>query len=103
MELSSQFADKGVLFDVIGLLGVLVYVGSYSALQFGRLDGNSIQYCVYNGSAATLVLISLFHDFNLASAIIQIVWISVSLYGFFRYFQRNRRNKVNKTVQSAVL
>ena len=75
------------IYDSIGLLGVCFYIGSYSALQFGRIDGNSITYCLLNGSAASMVLVSLlFSDFNLASAIIQIVWITVSMCGLCRYW-----------------
>lgn len=75
------------IYDIIGLLGVAFYVASYSALQFGKLDGNSINYCILNGTAATLVLVSLCKDFNLASAIIQIVWITVSICGLYRYWK----------------
>lgn len=75
------------IYDIIGLLGVVFYVASYSALQFGKLDGNSINYCILNGAAATLVLVSLSKDFNLASAIIQIVWITVSIFGLYRYWK----------------
>lgn len=88
--------DSEVFYDVVGLIGVVLYVASYGALQFGKLDGNSIQYCMYNGGAASLVLISLFHDFNLPSAIIQIVWISVSGYGIYKYWQKKRRIAVEK-------
>ncbi len=83
-------------YDVIGLLGVLFYVASYSALQFGKLDGNSIYYCVLNGIAASLVLVSLTKDFNLASAIIQIVWISVSLCGLVRFWKRRMVSRVSR-------
>lgn len=72
------------LFDTIGLLGVLFYVGSYAALQLGWLDGSSLPYSLLNGCAASLVLISLTHNFNLASAVIQIVWIIISLLGIWR-------------------
>ncbi|MEM7257476.1 MAG: hypothetical protein AAF404_08815 [Pseudomonadota bacterium] len=101
MELSTLIGNRELFFDVAGLIGVFVYVGSYTALQFGRIDGNSIQYCLCNGAAASLVLISLFHDFNLASAIIQIVWISVSLFGLYRYLQRKRSNLQDGLVLSS--
>jgi hypothetical protein len=91
---------SGNIYDIIGLLGVAFYVVSYSALQFGKLDGNSINYCMLNGAAATLVLISLSKDFNLASAIIQIVWISVSLCGLYRYVKR--RSEVRSGNRSIV-
>ena len=83
-------------YDVVGLLGVLFYVTSYSALQFGKLDGNSVYYCILNGIAASLVLVSLTKDFNLASAIIQIVWISVSLCGLVRFWKRREVSRVSR-------
>ena len=84
-------------YDVVGLLGVVFYVASYSALQFGKLDGNSAFYCILNGLAATLVLISLSKDFNLASAIIQIVWITVSLCGLFRFWKNRSASRASRT------
>ncbi|OED36588.1 hypothetical protein AB833_26615 [Chromatiales bacterium (ex Bugula neritina AB1)] len=71
--------------DIAGLLGVLLYIGSYMALQLGYLDGNSLKYSVLNGFAATFVLLSLLKDFNLASALIQLVWITISLGGMYRH------------------
>ena len=76
--------DNSTLFDVVGLLGVLVYISSYGALQLGRLNGHSLLYSALNAIAATLVLISLYKDFNLASALIQVVWITVSVVGATR-------------------
>ena len=48
LEFTSGLIDTAVAYDLIGLLGVLLYVGSYSALQLGRIDGNSLCYCVLN-------------------------------------------------------
>ncbi|OED42800.1 hypothetical protein AB833_05565 [Chromatiales bacterium (ex Bugula neritina AB1)] len=90
MEFTGLLSHEQFLYDMIGLLGVLCYVCSYGALQLGRIDGNSLQYCIANGCAATLVLISLCNDFNLASAIIQVVWITVSLVGGYRYLRGRR-------------
>ncbi len=91
MEQLPEFWYAGFFYNAAGMVGVVLYVGSYSALQLGKLDGNSILYCLLNGGAASLVLISLFYDFNLASAVIQIIWISVSLFGVSRYWL-NRKN-----------
>ena len=77
-------------FDLIGLLGVVVYIASYGSLQLGKLDGNSLLYTLLNGTAAALVLVSLTRYFNLASAIIQIMWISISIVGVYRYFSASR-------------
>lgn len=91
MEPLLEFLNAGIFYNAAGMIGVLLYVGSYSALQFGKLDGNSIVYCLLNGCAASMVLISLIYDFNLASALIQVIWISVSLFGMCKYWF-NRKN-----------
>lgn len=73
-----------------GLLGVVLYLGSYAALQTGFVRGSSYAYAMLNLFAASLVLVSLFHSFNLSSAIIQIAWIVISIVGIIRlYIIRN--------------
>ncbi len=78
------------MLDLIGLLGVALYVCAYAALQWGKLHGNSVWYSVLNGVAAALVLISLWGSFNLASALIQIMWISISISGIVRTLGKRR-------------
>lgn len=77
-------------YTLIGLSGVVTYVVAYALLQLGVLDGNGVPYSVSNVAAASLVLISLTADFNLASAIIQIVWIVIGIAGLaIRAYRRN--------------
>jgi len=66
---------------LIGLTGVAVYVASYAALQLEMLDGNGALYSVMNVAGAAMVLVSLTADFNLASALIQIIWIIIGITG----------------------
>ena len=66
---------------IIGLAGVAGYVGAYALLQLGALDGNGITYALANVVAAGLVLISLINDFNLASAVTQVLWIAIGTVG----------------------
>ncbi|MEM7258591.1 MAG: cyclic nucleotide-binding protein [Pseudomonadota bacterium] len=94
MDQYAHAVDAIPLHDALGLLGVVFYIGSYAALQLGRLDGNSLSYAILNGIAASLVLVSLFKDFNLASALIQIVWINVSIVGIYRHFKRRSTQPV---------
>lgn len=84
---------NSTLFDVVGLFGVLFYIGSYGALQLGRINGHSLLYSGLNATAAILVLISLYKDFNLASVLIQITWISVSLAGATRLMLSTCKSK----------
>lgn len=68
-------------FELIGLLGFLCYIVAFGSVQLGRLDGNSTLYSLANILAASLVSISLIHEFNLASALIQGSWIVIGLTG----------------------
>ena len=84
---------NSTLFDAVGLLGVLFYIGSYGALQLGRINGHSLLYSGLNATAAILVLISLYKDFNLASVLIQITWITVSIAGASRLLLSTSKSK----------
>ena len=84
-----QFPEALSLFNYLGLLGFVTYLTSFGALQFRIIDGNSIFYTLLNVLAATLVLISLTVDFNLASALIQITWIIFGVVGLvFRLYRQ---------------
>ncbi|WP_299413475.1 cyclic nucleotide-binding domain-containing protein [uncultured Sulfitobacter sp.] len=74
------------MFDIIGLFGVGFYVAAYAALQIGLVRGTGYIYILLNLAAASFVLVSLTNDFNLSSAIIQITWIAISLFGLSRTF-----------------
>ncbi len=71
------------VFQIIGLIGFVAYIGSFAALQTKRLDGNGAAYCLLNILAAALVLVSLAEDFNLASILIQVSWIGIGVVGIF--------------------
>ena len=73
-------------YQIAGLFGVAFYLGSYAALQTGILKGSGYLYTAVNGTAATFVLISLLRDFNLSSALIQISWIVLSIFGLTRLY-----------------
>lgn len=72
------------LYDIVGLMGVAFYVSSYALLQAGWIRGSGATYTWMNLAASSLVLVSLFNDFNLSSAIIQVTWITISLGGLLR-------------------
>lgn len=71
-------------FELIGLFGFISYLLSYTLLQLGKIKGDSACYTIMNMISASLVLISLAESFNLASALIQITWILISIIGLLR-------------------
>ncbi|MBV2358519.1 hypothetical protein KUH32_01915 [Thalassococcus sp. CAU 1522] len=71
--------DLADLCNSLGILGFMAYVANYLMLSFRVLSSESVLYFVINTSAATLVLISLTQEFNMASALIQGFWITIGI------------------------
>ncbi|WP_424973814.1 cyclic nucleotide-binding domain-containing protein [Dinoroseobacter sp. S124A] len=72
--------------DMAGLAGVFFYILSYFLLQIGVLASDRYTYPVLNLLAAGCVLYSLQTHFNLASALVQLSWIAISLLGITRLY-----------------
>ncbi len=68
----------------LGVIGVGMILIGYAMQQVGRMESNSLPYLWLNLMGAVLILFSLFFQFNLPSFIIEIAWISITLYGFWR-------------------
>lgn len=69
------------LAELIGAFGFMLYVAAYSLLTLRFLSTACITYFVLNLSAASCVLIGLTASFNLASVLIQLFWVAISLVG----------------------
>jgi hypothetical protein len=76
------------LYDVVGLVGVGLVVGTYFLSQIGRMNVNRPLYPALNGVGACLILYSLSHTFNLASAVIEGFWLLISIIGLVRSLTR---------------
>ena len=74
--------------DVIGLIGVLLILITYGALTLEKMDSKSWLYSAGNGLGAVLILISLYYSFNLASFVIEIAWLAISLFGLWKAWRR---------------
>lgn len=80
--------------QLVGILGFCCYVTSYTCLSFGFLTSDHIRYYVLNTLAALLVMTSLAHEFNLASAMIQTFWITIGCVAIaLRLFRRRRARR----------
>ena len=66
------------------MIGAGLYLGTYVALQYRRDFAKTFAYSFYNFLAAVFVLISLSHSWNLSAAIIQAMWILISLFGMYK-------------------
>ncbi len=75
--------------DLIGNLGVVLIVGPYFWMQIGRISGQSPVYSLVNAVGAAFILVSLYFNFNLSAAIIEIFWLAISLMGAIRVWVKS--------------
>ncbi|MFK7754870.1 MAG: cyclic nucleotide-binding domain-containing protein [Sedimentitalea sp.] len=76
--------------NATGLFGAGTYLISYALLQLGFIKGNSYSYALLSMLAASCVMVSLLHAFNMSSFIIQTSFIVISLVGMARLFWMTR-------------
>ena len=72
------------LSTLAGCGGAALVVIAFFANQQGWLSAASSRYSLLNLIGATLILASLYRDWNLGAAIIEGFWAVISLYGLTR-------------------
>jgi hypothetical protein len=70
--------------NVIGITGVAMILLAYFFISSGRWVSDSMPYQVLNFVGAWFMLFSLYFHWNLASVIIEIAWIMISIMGMYR-------------------
>lgn len=86
----------------MGLLGVLLYIAAYAAMQIGLVRGQTYVYAGTNLAAASCVLYSLTETYNQSSALIQIMWIVISIVGIARLWLIDRTLRFDETEQDVL-
>lgn len=79
-----------MIYTIIGLLGVLMYVTGYLAIQVWQWNAAGLRYLLCNILGALFTLISLMHNFNLAAFVTQIIFLLISLYGVGKIWLNNK-------------
>ena len=85
-----------LIHNIIGIIGVTLIVGCYLLLQIERISSKDLAYSAGNALGAGLVLVSLWFDFNLSAAIVEVFWVAVSVLGMYR----NWPNRKKKTIRN---
>ncbi len=75
-------------YDCVGTIGVVMILIAYFLAQTERLSGQSLSYSTVNLVGSIMITVSLVYDFNLSSFIIEMAWISISVYGIVRARRR---------------
>lgn len=82
--------------DLIGLFGVALILIAYWALQTERLAAEDWRFSAVNGLGALLIMVSLYFSFNLASFVIEIFWLGISLFGLWKAWRRRGERAVQE-------
>ena len=68
-------------YDIAGFAGAAIFVAVYFANQQRWLRSEDWRYPFANLVGAALILVSLFFEWNFPSVVIEIFWVTISLYG----------------------
>jgi hypothetical protein len=68
----------------LGLVGSALVIAAFFANQQGWLTASDRRYALINLAGALLILVSLYAEWNLPSAVIEAFWAAISLYGLWR-------------------
>jgi len=80
-------------FDIIGTIGVMFCLAAFYMVQSERVSPQQLTYPMLNLIGAVLLLISLMWNWNTPSVIIEIAWITISIYGIHRILKEQRDAK----------
>ena len=72
------------LYTITGLVGVCVILSVYFANQQDWLDARRWQFPAANLAGSLLILVSLWDAWNLPSAVIEVAWSAISVWGLIR-------------------
>jgi hypothetical protein len=78
------------LYDIAGLLGALGILLAYAGVQMKKLDPHRPPALLLNLTGASLVLISLIEDFNMAALLLEIAWIIIAVHGLVMFAIKRR-------------
>ena len=72
------------LYMAAGFAGALLVVVAYLANQMGRLPSDDWRFPGANLVGSVLILASLYSAWNFPSAVIELFWAAISIYGLIR-------------------
>ena len=70
--------------DILGTIGVGFIIVMYAMLQLGKISAERPAFSAFNALGAVFILVSLTYEFNLSAALMEGVWLVVSLYGLWK-------------------
>jgi ABC-type branched-subunit amino acid transport system permease subunit len=80
----------------VGFVGVGAIVAAYFANQQGWLNAEDWRFPTANLVGSLLILVSLWTAWNFPSAVIEVIWAAISLYGLARRWRRRQTASAEK-------
>jgi hypothetical protein len=71
--------------DVLGFVGALAIVVAFFGNMRGMLVSDGLAYPLLNLVGASLILYSLFWEWNFSAAVMEGFWVAISVYGLVKY------------------
>jgi hypothetical protein len=82
------------LFDLAGLVGVVLIVVAYLLLQLDKLPSHSLSFSLLNAAGSLLIILSLVFKFNASAFLIEVFWFLISLIGLSKWLAARRRRMI---------
>jgi len=79
------------IYMAAGFIGALLVVLAYLANQAGRLASDNWRFPAANLVGSAFILVSLYSAWNFPSAVIELFWAAISIYGLLRTKRANGR------------
>lgn len=79
------------ILDGVGVVGVILTIGAYLMLQRRQVGFDSTSYLAANAVGSSLILVTLYFDWNLSAAVVEAFWVAISVYGLVRAQLDRRR------------
>jgi len=76
--------------DLVGSIGTLIVTAAYFATQMRYLNSDDILFPAANLVGSLFMAYSLVYAFNLASALMELFWILISIAGIINYLRRKK-------------
>jgi hypothetical protein len=77
---------NSLIFNSMGIAGVLLCLVAFFLLQIGKINNNQLQYSALNLLGSIGILISLTYQWNLAAFLMEVTWGLLSLYGVIKFY-----------------
>ena len=80
--------------DFVGFSGAISILLAYFLLQAKKMSADGLIYSLLNLIGALLILFSLAFAWNSTAVFIEVIWVSISLFGVLKWYKMNYAEKI---------